>query len=238
MLAICYFSPGSNSRGLALLMAEKCAVPVYDITEERFRNNGKIPAEIIILVFPIYNQKAPPPVIDFVSEYRDKDFYLIATYGKMGTGDSLHSMQSLFHLHVLGGAYYPSNHTYRPQDKDYPKTDGLEPLISKIKNENSQAVILPPRQCSAFVDFFPKTRSKFSVSIKIDTDICTHCGLCRNHCPVGAINDNSKHPDPSKCLKCLRCARLCPNHAIKYRLNFFLRLYLKTIKDNTLYLYL
>jgi formate hydrogenlyase subunit 6/NADH:ubiquinone oxidoreductase subunit I len=48
------------------------------------------------------------------------------------------------------------------------------------------------------------------------TDKCVACGLCKDACPVEAINEGSPlyTIDADKCIDCGACAGECPNEAI------------------------
>jgi len=51
----------------------------------------------------------------------------------------------------------------------------------------------------------------------IKENICKGCGVCKKHCPVGAISGEKKQPheiDVAKCVKCGICMQHCPFDAI------------------------
>lgn len=48
----------------------------------------------------------------------------------------------------------------------------------------------------------------------VANDACTNCGLCATRCPAGAIpQDAPAQTDTARCISCMRCVSLCPNHA-------------------------
>lgn len=54
-------------------------------------------------------------------------------------------------------------------------------------------------------------------SIKIDPNLCKKCGVCKKHCPVGAIEGKVKEAfniDADKCIKCGVCIMQCKFNAI------------------------
>lgn len=55
------------------------------------------------------------------------------------------------------------------------------------------------------------------LTVIINEKLCTGCGVCMRHCPVGAISGRRKeahHISDEKCIKCLVCIGHCPFDAI------------------------
>lgn len=52
-------------------------------------------------------------------------------------------------------------------------------------------------------------------SLRLDTNACDHCGLCRDLCPVGLDPATAAGRDPA-CLGCLYCFLTCPRQALRF----------------------
>ena len=63
------------------------------------------------------------------------------------------------------------------------------------------------------MDFF-LTNKEIIMAYQI-TDKCVACGLCKDSCPVEAINEGTPFTiDADKCVDCGACAGECPSEAI------------------------
>ena len=54
------------------------------------------------------------------------------------------------------------------------------------------------------------------MAVKIDSEKCTGCGVCKETCPVEAIsvNDGLAVVEGGTCVECGRCVPECPNEAM------------------------
>lgn len=52
--------------------------------------------------------------------------------------------------------------------------------------------------------------------LKVESDKCTKCGLCAEHCPIDSIGMTPAGPEEirSECVKCGHCVAICPTAAL------------------------
>jgi len=53
----------------------------------------------------------------------------------------------------------------------------------------------------------------FKKKVEINKEKCKKCNICRNHCPVKAINEDF-NVNNKKCISCFCCHELCPYHSV------------------------
>ncbi|MFH1972847.1 MAG: DUF362 domain-containing protein [archaeon] len=78
----------------------------------------------------------------------------------------------------------------------------------KIKFKRARGANIPNSIKQKLIGFILKK------DVKIDKEKCQKCNICRNHCPVDAIDENY-NIDYKKCIRCFCCHELCPHYSVK-----------------------
>lgn len=235
MNRVLYFSCTNQSEKIAMHFANALQYPFHDLTSYRGRNNFDYENayEIVVLCFPVHSQNIPEAVTFILRNLKAKYIMLIATYGKMGIGNVLLDAQKLTPSQVIGGALIPTQHSYKDNGSfmDY---NLLEPLIMKLKNKNYTEIQLIKNKKNIFANFIPLKRSQWSVKIT-KKESCISCQICRDVCPMGAID---KGVIDNNCIRCLRCVMQCPEKALAVKITLPLKKYLKKDKVKDLKIFI
>ena len=218
MICIYCFSGTGHSRAVAKFFAEALKTEITEITQEM--KISCIESEISIVVFPIYNGNIPKPVKLNLPKINSKYFVLIATYGRMSTGNVLWESSRLVNGKVIAAAYVPTGHTYLNESAEF-DAEILQTILMRI--EHPKEIIIKKERKGILPRFFPNLRSRLGVKIR-RTDDCNKCNLCVKNCPVKAITEKDIS---KKCIRCLRCVKNCPKNALKVTYNPLLKKYLK-----------
>lgn len=226
MTRIYCFSGTGHSQAVAAYFASRLGLDVLPITAD---TTGR--ADVAVVVFPVYCQNVPPPVMDFLHGLDAQYAVLIATYGKISYGNVLYEAAQATTAQIIAGAYVPTGHSFLGQDASFPTQD-LEPIFARIASPKQ--VHIPRSFKNPFASFFPAWRSRIGLQL-IKTDACNHCGLCTRSCPMGAIQNGV--PD-NRCMRCLRCVHVCPQKALRTRAQPVLKAYLKKQRRDRVVIYL
>lgn len=231
---IIYFSGHGESKHIACYVKELTHFSVYDFTLCTTRNEFDYNKEfdLVICIFPIYSESIPQVFMDCLSKIKTKYIILLATYGKMGTGNVIYEIVKKTHHHLIGAMYIPCKHTYLNEERfnDFKKLDVILEMIDNNKELQLKNI---KRKKHILGGIFRKYRTRKNVSIRINSK-CTDCKICENNCPVSAIQSKKINKD---CLRCLKCYYCCPNHAIDVKYSYFLKKYLSRKKETDIYVY-
>lgn len=226
MNGVVYYSNTGQSKSVAAYLADRLGYPLADMERD-----CRDCYENLVLVFPVHCQNIPDLVKDFLKKVTVLNLTVIAAYGKMWGGNVLHEIQQNYRKNIVAAAYIPTRHAYLDRDEPFRDFDRLMPIIEKVQNPSP--ISLPKVFKNPLADIAPKLRSRLGLRIT-KTEDCCGCNLCGEHCSFGAIKRGTTN---GKCIRCLRCVKLCPRQALKVSLGLPLRLYLRKKKTNRIIIY-
>lgn len=226
MNAIVYYSNTEQSKRIAQYLADKSGYSlcdIYDLNEYSFDN--------LALVFPVYSQSLPYAVKTFLSKIRAQNLTLVATYGRMCHGNALHEAQKKYKHNIVAAAYIPTKHSYL-QESEFDDFKSLDRIVEKMLAPSPIAI--PRSYKNIFSNLFKDQRSRIGVKI-YKTQDCDGCNICSQICKNNAIINGETNKN---CIRCLKCVNACPKGALKYKLRYPMRVYLKKKKKDNLVIYI
>ena len=229
MNRIYYFSGSGKSRRLAEYFGQKLSFPVLDITQKL--SPEELSSETAVVVFPVYCQNLPDPLLVFLPKLKAENIAFIALYGKKSFGNVIFDAAKLTNAVIIAGACVPCGHSFlsEPDNFDF---STLEPIIQRIKSP-SPAKLAKERK-DFYADLVPAKRTQLCVKISRSSS-CIHCGTCIKNCPMHTMTENSIGKN---CIRCLRCVNDCPKKALSFKTSAFLKLYLTRNCKNEFKIYL
>ncbi|WP_320130414.1 4Fe-4S binding protein [uncultured Sphaerochaeta sp.] len=215
-IAIICFSPTGQSKACSLAVAEAMKKP-YEIVDVTLAKNRKeslfFEETLLIISFPVYAGRVPTLFSNYLEHClfgKDCHAIAIATYGNRDYDDALVEIKDLLEskgILLTGAAAIVAQHSFsnevglgRPDAEDFFILDRLA-VSAPTHRESVQVNGNHPFREGIQPDNLPY--------MSIATDNCIHCGMCQNHCPTEAIFQD----DPSLCIHCCACIRICSHHA-------------------------
>ena len=226
MNSVVFYSNTGQSKAIAAHFANQLEYPLADMETDcsgHYQN--------LVLVFPVHCQNIPDIVKAFLKNVSVDNLTVVATYGKMCSGNVLYEIQRTYQKNIVAGAYIPTKHPYIDNDDVFCDFDKLKPIVEKIKEPSY--IQLPKLFKNPLADIFPKLRSRLGLSIQKSAD-CSGCNLCAECCFFGAIKSGTTN---RKCIRCLKCVESCPRQALKIKVGLPLKLYLHKKKINKVIIY-
>jgi ferredoxin len=177
--------------------------------------------DVVLIAMPSFGGLAPQVALNRLANIQGNSAkcILVCVYGNRAYEDTLVQMSDTAEkcgfcviAAISAVAEHSIMHQYasgRPDSSDCKQLATFASKIEeKIKADNLTKPELPgnrPYKKAGGAGLVPKA-----------TSACTECGLCAKQCPVVAIDSQSpKITDGKKCISCMRCVSICPQHARK-----------------------
>lgn len=231
---IYWFSGTGNSLKLAKTMKSKfedyyCDTRLFPMVSTDPESIDK--EALTGLVFPVAVQSTYPLVWDFINNLPDTEgteIFMADTMADASGGivGPVKKVLSSKGYKCIGAKEFkmPSSMAFGDDEKREQKIEETlkqgEDYVTDILNGISRWDRVPI--ASDMMRSFSKPKlmwSTMAATLKVETEICTKCGLCLNVCPVDCIKeDDNGFPvnNPKICNSCLRCLNFCPVNAYKF----------------------
>lgn len=245
-IAIFYFSGTGNTWWVAetlrcYIKEMKHPVEFYSIeTIEAVEASKYVEsADHIVFGFPVYGSTAPNNMLEFISNLPDsisnKPVSIFATHA-LASGDTGLFVGSILaskgyklmqtrHFAMMNNLHVPRFKFIRPRN-DYSELDKIihrnKPEVRKLAYEISHD-ILHITGDNIFGHFFGKFQRRhidrvyasLKREFKIDGKKCVKCGKCAEICPTHNItSEKDSFIFKNNCVSCLRCYSFCPASAV------------------------
>lgn len=219
-----YFSPTGGVKKILDIVSSKwnyetievdLSNAVRDFSEITLQND-----DLCIVAVPSFGGRVPGIALSRLKKIKGHgaSVITIVVYGNRAYEDTLLELNTTLQTlsyHCIAAITAVSEHsilhqfgTGRPDEKDRQELLEFSERIQKNIQQTIRSIkITVPGQ-------FPY-REYNGVPLKPKGGKnCTKCGICVKECPMQAIpKDNPSSTDKSKCISCMRCISLCPQHA-------------------------
>lgn len=212
-----------------------------DTLNERESNNIVSKSDLVVLGYPIYASNIPAPMVKFIQGLKDHPDKMSAIFctQMMFSGDGARVCDSLIQkkgfktkwaIHInMPNNLNCGSFSFLPITNDEKKLSKMRDKIDKRIKKFSNYIIndvefkqgfSSASQLMAKVqrpDDKAEVNSYWKNSMSIDKDSCVKCGKCAKLCPMGNIlKDENGYYTNGNCCGCLRCHNFCPLKAIKF----------------------
>lgn len=212
-LIVAHFSPTGGTKRVADCIAAGFSLPVQelDLTKEiSALTLGE--TDLLMAVLPVYIGRVPQIALRRLSAIKAKKAVAVAVYGNREYEDALLETKNALQengAQVIAAAAFIAEHSIvrsvaagRPDAEDEKIAHRFAAEIM-AKLDSLRSVDVPGN--------LPYQELKTSPFHPSADENCTHCGVCAETCPVGAIAaDAPEKVIGDACINCLRCVQVCP----------------------------
>lgn len=234
-----YFSATGTTRKIVCRIADKIAeMSGFSQTETDFTLPGarlSAPAiaadEIVIFGVPVYAGRVPNVLLKYLSSVKAEGTPVIpvVVYGNRNYDDALIELRNILEaggFRSFAAAAFIGEHSFsrilaagRPDEEDMRLADIFAAGAYnkyRICGANELPHPIEVKGCDPVRPYYtPRDRKGTPVNIlkvkpKVDPDKCVRCGRCAALCPMGSIDPSDVTQYTGICIKCGACEKGCP----------------------------
>lgn len=219
-----FFSPTGGTKKVVEIVAEQLSETVLkaDITVSDKACAVEIGKEdLCVIGVPSFGGRVPTVAAERLSKLHANGAkaVLVCVYGNRAYEDTLVELEDLAKscgFDIVGAIAAVAEHsiarTYAAGRPDLEDKKTLQDFAQKIKGKLLKGDVSVPN----IPGNRPYKKGNGGGIVPKPDKNCTQCGICAANCPTGAIDiKNSSEVDKKKCISCMRCVSVCPNHARK-----------------------
>ncbi|MDO5016363.1 MAG: 4Fe-4S binding protein [Eubacteriales bacterium] len=225
-------------KGLELTLKEiDFTLPAARVQNYSFARN-----ELLVIGFPTYAGKLPNKILpDIKARLKGNDTPVIplVTFGNRNFDNSLAELCAVMEeagFKPIAAAAMVSEHVFseklasgRPSQLDLEeladfghkvltliKRGSSEQALEIITDDNPDHLLVPGEAKAPYYQpcgIDDKPVNFLKAKPKTHSDLCTHCGICAQVCPMGSIDPTDTNSVPGICIKCQACVKHCPTGA-------------------------
>ena len=235
---ILYFSGTGNSLSVARVLAEETGDSLCHMADvlppEGTRGTGEgpvmVPAKVIGLVFPVYYNDVPDAVREFLDHVRfDPSSYIYAAVTCGGSaGNTLSNLDRIlqrrgcrlaygkpFFMIANSTATCKKQVTYDYSRLETARREARDMAAAVRSRTTDRSALRRSLAATVMSSSLSRALTKGFLQPSVNPSACVHCGVCVRVCPNHNITEQEgKIVLGSHCTQCLACAYWCPHGGI------------------------
>lgn len=227
-----YFSPTGTTQKILKEIAKQITGNIDLEVNLTLLSEGKgdstVTSDVVLIGMPVYKGRIPEEALDRLKGMQGNNTptILVVMYGNREYEDAmleLSDVATAVNFNVMGAAAFIGEHSYstaefplavgRPDQADLLKAKSfalkiMEKLKDTTKSDSDQKLKIPG-------DFpYKDPPTSPPASPEIIEEKCGVCGVCKDVCPVNAIDiGETIQTNSSICIWCCACVKACPSEA-------------------------
>ncbi|EMG36984.1 4Fe-4S dicluster domain containing protein [Desulfocurvibacter africanus PCS] len=232
-LKLVYFSPTGTTKSVVRSIARgigPASTELIDITNPGARRQPLLATEndLLVIGVPVYMGRVPELLSEWLNaiQAHNTPTVCVVVYGNRVYDDALLELKNIATERgcvPIACAAYIGEHSFsssetpvahgRPDANDLNHAEQFGRKIREKLQSIASASHIPDVPVPGVYPYRGSTKL-WSVDFIAVSDQCSHCGVCAETCPVGAIDaQDSARIDMEKCITCCACIKNCPQNA-------------------------